>query len=157
MKKIVILLAAILLATVSSYASNNNSKMSVGAEYNISTKGGCSGVGFQLEYELFDHIRVAPEFIYSFANGSKGHFTNLNVNVEYVIDTNSGFDFYPMAGLAYVNSGKEEGNKNNFGFNAGCGVEFNLSNRFTLFGEETFQMVKNSTRFITAIGVKYAF
>lgn len=157
MKKIIILLAAALVASICSYARNDYSKLSVGAEYNISTKGGCSGVGVQLEYELFEHIRVSPEFVYSFANGNKGHFTNFNANVQYVIDTNSGFDFYPMAGFAYVNTGKEDGNKNNCGMNVGCGAEYNLSDRFTIFTEETFQMVKNSTRFITAFGVKYSF
>ncbi|MDO4512342.1 MAG: outer membrane beta-barrel protein [Bacteroidales bacterium] len=152
MKKIIITLAIALVASISMFAQAP--KMAVGVDYNYSSKGGNSGIGLQLEYQLFEHLRVSPEFIYSFEKGDHGHFTNVNINLQYTIGTGSGFTVYPLAGFAYVNAA---GDVNKCGANVGCGAEYHFSSKFAIYTEETFQMVSHATRFITGVGVKYSF
>lgn len=150
MKKIVVTLAFAVMAAAGMLAQGN---MSVGVDYNYSTKGGTSGLGVQLEYEFVKNFRVAPELIYSFSSGDHGHVTNVNLNLQYVVGTASGFNLYPMAGLAYVNGDGAD----NCGMNLGCGAEYALSSGFSIYTEQTFQMVKHATRFIPAFGVKFSF
>ncbi len=150
MKKIVITLIFAVMAAMGLYAQGN---MSVGVDYNYSTKGGASGLGVQLEYEFVKNFRVAPELIYTFSSGDHGHFTNVNLNLQYVVGTGSGFELYPMAGLAYVNGGGAD----NCGVNVGCGAEYGITSGFSIYTEQTFQMVKHCTRFIPAFGVKFSF
>ena len=151
MKKVLISLFVAMMAFASQAMVPN---MTFGVDYDYSSKGGNSGFGFQLEYQFLDNLRIAPEFIYSFDHGDAGHFTNVNINLQYVINTHAGFNVYPLAGFAYV---KSKGDVNKCGANVGCGVEFNVGRNFAFYTEETFQMVDHATRFITGIGLKYSF
>ena len=152
MKKLFLFLFVALVSATAAMAMKPN--MQFGVDYDYSSKGGNSGFGFQLEYQFLDNLRISPEFIYSCENGDAGHFTNVNINLQYVIDSHVGFNVYPMAGFAYVNS---KGDINKCGANVGCGVEFNIGRNFAIYTEETFQMVDHATRFITGVGLKYAF
>lgn len=65
-----------MLAIMIAAATNITAKganMAFGVDYNYSSKGGGSGVGFQLEYELIKNLRIAPEFIYTFSTDDCGH------------------------------------------------------------------------------------
>lgn len=152
MKKIILMLVIVIAAATNITAKGSN--MAFGVDYNYSSKGGGSGVGFQLEYELLKNLRIAPEFIYTFSTDDCGHFSNVNINLQYVVKTGSGFDLYPMVGLAYVNG---EGDLNNCGMNVGCGAEFSLSSELSIYTEQTLQLVNDATRFIPAFGLKYKF
>lgn len=152
MRKIMMILAIAIVSTLG--ASAKSSKMSLGVDYNYSSKGGGSGLGVQLEYEIFKNVRLAPELIYTFAHDGHTHYTNVNFNVQYVVPTMAGFNLYPLAGLAYVNG---DNDLNNCGVNLGCGFEYSFSKDFSIYTEQTFQLVSDATRFIPAFGIKYSF
>ena len=80
MKKIILMLAIMIAAATNITAKGAN--MAFGVDYNYSSKGGGSGVGFQLEYELIKNLRIAPEFIYTFSTDDCGHFTNVRLKLS---------------------------------------------------------------------------
>ena len=59
MKKIILMLAIMIAAATNITAKGSN--MAFGVDYNYSSKGGGSGVGFQLEYELLKNLRIYTE------------------------------------------------------------------------------------------------
>ena len=114
----------------------------IAAATNITAKGANMAFGVDYNYSS------------TFSTDDCGHFTNVNINLQYVVKTGSGFDLYPMVGLAYVNG---EGDLNNCGMNLGCGAEFSLSSELSIYTEQTLQLVNDATRFIPAFGLKYKF
>ena len=154
MKKTILTLVVALVAAFSANAFDMG-KMSIGAEYNYASKGGLSGFGVQMQYQLpIAHLRVAPEFNYFFGKKEHADRFNVNVNLHYMINSGSGFDLYPLAGISYANLGKDV---NRLGANVGCGAEYNITGQIGIFCEERLQLMKDCTQFVTAIGVKYSF
>jgi opacity protein-like surface antigen len=135
---------------------------SVGAQMNFGSKNSMAGIGAQVQVEIAQHLRVAPEFIYYFKdNGVKDY--NVNLNAQYVIGTGApGLNVYPIAGLTYAHFSEDalygSNTFNRVGANVGCGVEYNISGSpISFYAEERVQILKDWTQSVTAFGIKYKF
>ena len=114
------------------------------------------GLGAKVQYEFIDNVRAEASFDYFF---KKDYMTqwDINLNAHYVVRAGDKFSFYPLAGLTILNS-KLEGfdSKSKFGFNAGAGVEYQITESVKLNLEGKYQYVKNYDRPVISMGVAFA-
>ncbi len=161
MKKIILTLIAVAATAVA--ASAQVGDVWAGAQMNYGSKNSMVGLGAQVQVEVVNKLRVAPEFIYYFKNDGLKDY-NVNLNLHYLINSGvEGFYIYPIAGFTYARFSEDMpyggvNNTNRFGANIGCGAEYRISSSpLSFFTEERVQILKDWTQSVTSMGIKYKF
>lgn len=157
MKKI--LFIAVMALTFVTGARAEANDFSIGAQFSWASKHSLAGLGAQLQYEVVNHLRLAPEFNYYFKNDGISA-CNANVNLQYVIPTSTSFAIYPLAGFAYSHY-KYDGilsvSDDVCGANVGLGSEYRINNNINFYVEERFQIIEDHNQSVTFFGMKYTF
>ncbi len=156
MKKTVLL--AILAITTIFGLRAEQGDMSVGMQFSYASKNSMIGLGLNYEIEVYQNLRLAPEFIYYFENKDLSDF-NVNLNLQYLIRTSSSFAIYPMAGFSYVNFKEHVTNtsESRYGANVGIGAEYTITPRFKFYTEQRFHIIKHYNESVTCLGLRYTF
>ena len=156
MKKI--LFIAVMALTFVTGARAEANDFSIGAQFSWASKHSLAGLGAQLQYEVVNHLRLAPEFNYYFKNDGISA-CNANVNLQYVIPTSTSFAIYPLAGFAYSHyevEGPADG-VDRCGANVGLGSEYRIKDNLHFYVEERFQIIEDFNQSVTFFGLKYTF
>lgn len=171
MKKIMILLVAILGFAASSKAQDD-SKMAAGLNFNVGVGDSYTnfGLGAKYQYRFANHWRGEASFNYYF----KKDFVNMwdfNLDAHYLIPV-KGVTIYPLAGLTLrgtkltVEFGDEDfyigsmsASETNIGINYGAGVEFPVTDAIKLNFEAKGVTCGGGwgTRGVFSIGAAYCF
>jgi outer membrane protein X len=115
---------------------------------------------------LNEHFRIAPAFAYYFkSNDRLGWETN--IDVHYLLDipaTEDKCKIYPMVGATILSIGYRDNDedrygysKNKFGADLGGGIQYELFENFTVFGEAKYLIISGADQFELAIGAALHF
>lgn len=151
MKKLLLTIALAVFA-VSSYAQTQPGEKSLIIKGEYKTEAKQFGIGVGGRYGLIENLRIAPDAVFMFPK-DKTIGLDINVNAEYVFTLEDGMSIYPLAGLNMYNghhSGKtyfkgtaaefksSSNSFTEFGFNIGCGFDYNLSDTNFLNAQFTY-------------------
>jgi outer membrane protein X len=162
MKKFIIMAIVALSAVFNAHAEAGD--MSIAPQISFATKNSLFGVGAQVQFDIDDHFRLAPDFFFFIKNKGKTAYS-ADVNLHYVIPKGN-FAFYPIAGVAYhrykFEKIDEEGEKydekhDRIGGNIGIGAQYEIDEIMQLFAEERFQLMKSVSQSVTVLGVRFVF
>lgn len=169
MKKI-LFIAAIIMASVSSaFAQNEAGEMAGGINILYGTEVGNIGVGAKYRYSLTEEFRAEAALDYIFKKDHENMLSG-NVNIQYLLPIeDSKMTIYPMLGLALGNSHEchyskegilieEKTNTGIAGINAGCGVEFEITDKASVTLEAKYQFFnKHCTQLLLGVGLVHKF
>ena len=85
--------------------------------------------------------------------------SDININLQYVIPASDAINVYPLAGLALVGHSTNAFGfleEMKAGFNIGAGAELPVTDKWKIFLDAKYQVVKDWGRFIPTIGVLVA-
>ena len=160
MKKVVLMALFALVSVVAS-------AQSVGVHLAYGTDIERLGLGVKGRYTFTDNMRGEASFNYFFKSNNVT-FWDLNANAHYLFALNDKLTLYPLAGLSYLHASgsyevyapqriKYSESSGHLGFNLGGGVDYALSENWSLNAELKLQLVKNSTQGVLNVGVVYNF
>lgn len=163
MRKTCVLLLTLIITTLGVSAQKENSA-GISFGYGSYVKG--AGIGFRYQRMLNEHFRIAPAFAYYFkSNDRLGWETN--IDVHYLIDipaTEDKCKIYPMVGATILSIGYRDHSedrynysKNKFGGDIGAGIQYELFENFTVFGESKYLIISGADQFELAIGAALHF
>lgn len=122
------------------------------ATYNQS---GYMGVDFQ--YTIIDHLRIAPDIVYSFKNNGKSAFI-LDLDMQFPFRLARGFKIYPLIGLAYNRwSFSGDTRVNRVGGNIGAGFDFYMTSNLKLSVQGKYSVMKDTGGGFLGMGIGYIF
>ena len=141
---------------------------SIGLRGGYDVDNGNFGAGIQLNYNLTNHLRVAPNFNYFF---EKDGFTTYDANIDfqYLIPITQRLKLYPIVGASMIHGKTEtsitiDGSKKTvtnkdteFGANLGAGVQFDFCKRWFVHADYTYKWMSNLDRSNVALGVGWKF
>lgn len=164
MKKIIALLAAVMLLSISGAQaqSYNTKSLGVSAGYLFESENAQGGIFIHLP--IARNWRVAPSVNYAFSNHDRNNL-EINGDVHYLVPFAGRFSFYPLAGINFqswrgsgLHTDRELSNTiNKFGINAGAGFEMNLSQRLDLHIEGKYIFIDRFHQANISIGLGYKF
>lgn len=134
-----ILIAILAIFSIAAYSQSGSKSVIIKGDYKTEVKQ--FGIGVGARYGITDNIRIAPDAVFMFP---KNHTTGLDINVngEYVFPLQGGLSVYPLAGLNMYNTrtsiSGESWSNTEFGFNIGCGFDYNLSDTNFLNAQFTY-------------------
>lgn len=168
MKKVFLILC-IALSSISVFAQEKGVK-SVGAHVLLDLDGSNIGVGVKGRYGFTDVIRGEASFNYFLKNDLVSSW-DINANAHYLFPLSDTFTAYPLAGLTYSNitvdgvSATVLGqiistgsfSKGYFGLNLGGGVDYKLTDQFSLNAEGKYQIINGYSGLVLSAGIVYKF
>lgn len=135
------------------------------------------GIGVKFQFNVSDPIRVEANYNHWFM--PMQDMFDISVNIHYLLNlVNSKLVVYPLIGVGYsrgmdwANSDLDFGDfdyedyyddddesftPNKFLFNVGIGVDYPVSNKFSVGAEIKYQYVKHYSTLPVSIGVTYKF
>ena len=162
MKKLLIVAAVLLAACTVAHADNTTR---IGSEYSVNYGGFIGyatgdvawyGMAFidinaaksNLRTRL--NLGLAERFFY----GVKGFSPNAAIDLQYLLPITDGFYFYPSVGLYGEHFSKKTTHNpnNNFGVEAGLGLEFQFAPEFGIFCEGNYQRMFTKTTVPNRLG-----
>lgn len=171
MRKIFISLCIALLTSVYSYAQQGTTAAGVYGAFGSENSN--FGIGAKVQYSILDNLRAEASFDYFF---KKDYLTNMNasLNLHYLILVSDKFRVYPLAGISYVNwsfdtdgfiddftraydDDDDDDSESKIGFNLGAGVEYDLTDKLSIFAEGRYQFVSDFDQAIIGVGLSYKF
>lgn len=162
MKKFIIMAIVALSAVFNAHAEAGD--ISIAPQISFATKNSQFGLGAQVQFDIDEHFRLAPDFFFFIKNKGKTAYS-ANVNLHYLFPKGA-FTFYPIAGVAYhrykFQKIDEEGEKydekhDRIGGNIGVGAQYDIDEIMQLFAEERFQLMKDVNQSLTVLGVRFLF
>ena len=157
MKKILFTFV-MLLVGMTSFAQQGSTWVGANVNYGMHSDYKNFGVGAKVQYEFIDNWRAEASFNYFF---KKDYCTmwDFNLNVHYLIPVGS-LNIYPLAGFTLLGNKVEvlgvSHSDSDFGFNAGAGIEFPITDGIKLNFEGKYQYVKDWDRPVLSVGVAFA-
>lgn len=180
MKKIFLSLC-IALVSVCSYAQQGTTAAGVYGAFGSENSN--FGLGAKVQYGILDALRAEASFDYFF---KKDYLTNMNasLNVHYLIPISEKFRVYPLAGVSYIywkadyegavddalggildeykdmykaQMGDVDDSESKIGFNLGAGVEYDLTDKLSIFAEGRYQFVSDFDQAVIGVGLTYKF
>lgn len=144
----------------------------IGITLNYGTGGhGMSNLGLGVRYDrmLSDNLRIEPHFIYYFDN-DEFREKDLGVNLHYLFNmSDDKLHFYPIFGVTTIFGAElEQGKKGmdgykekdsffRFGCNFGAGIQYDVTDDFSLIGECKYKLVSKYDNVNFAIGCMMTF
>ena len=143
MKKLM-MIAAMMLMSIGAFAQG---KMAVGANLGYAAYGdGYSpmGLGAKFQYEFVENIRGEVAYNYWFPKDKAG-IMDFDLNFQYLFPVAEDIKIYPLAGVNLaMQHGDMDEKESIFGFNAGAGAEYYLSEQLKLNLDIKYQYNKKS-------------
>lgn len=158
MKKYLMIVCMMLISTAT-FAQQGATWVGANVNYGLHKDYKNLGIGAKVQYEFIDNFRAEASGNYFF---KKDYCTmwDVNLNVHYLIKASDKLTIYPLAGLTLLGEKVEvagvSASDSDFGFNAGAGVEFPLSEGIKLNIEAKYQYVKDWDRPVISAGVSFA-
>jgi outer membrane autotransporter barrel domain len=169
MKKLGLLVAAIIISATTVFAQKGEKSVGVNLGYGLDIESVKIGANFK--YNFTDEIRVAPSFDY-FLKKNNVTMWAVNADANYLFNVAEGIKVYPLAGLALVGvsfdgfsydlgpgmSIESDGVSNTeLGINLGAGADFRLTEVIDFNVEAKYQIVDNWNQLVLSVGVSYKF
>ena len=143
MKKLM-MIAAMMLMSIGAFAQG---KMAVGANLGYAAYGdGYSpmGLGAKFQYEFVENIRGELAYNYWFPKDKAG-VMDFDLNFQYLFPVAEDIKIYPLAGVnLLMQHGDMDEKESIFGFNAGAGAEYYLSEQLKLNLDIKYQYNKKT-------------
>ena len=161
MKKLLLIMCVAILGTTSAFALDKGDK-AIGINILYGTEIESMGVGAKAQYVFLDHWRAEAAFNYFFERKST-HMWEINLTAHYLINLGDKFRVYPLAGPTVVNATTDlDGNGVNmsqtkFGLNLGGGVEYSISDNFSVGFEARYSIVSKIDQAVFSLGAAYHF
>ena len=165
MKKLLIIAAILLTACTVVNAEN---KTRIGSEYTIDyglTIGYLTGDAAFYGMAILDinaaqsnlRTRINLGLAERFFAGGKGLSPNAAVDLQYLLPITDGFYFYPSVGVYGEHFSKKSKHKvnNNFGVEAGLGLEFQFAPEIGVFVEGNYQRMFTRTEVPNRLGGRH--
>lgn len=138
------------------------------------------GIGAKFQYNVTNPIRLEADVDYWFKNKGFDVF-DVTANVHYLFNVGSKLKIYPIVGIGYAHCGlgadlsfneedykdlwsrssKDElevsASSSKFLFNVGAGVEYPITEKFSIGAEIKYQYIKDFSRLPISIGATYKF
>ncbi len=164
MKKITFLIVALFIALG---ASAQKEEKSIGLSLNYGTEIESLGIGGHFNYNVTDHIRLAPDFTYFFENDGLNEW-DLNLNAHYLFPLdNSKVTVYPIAGflITHWSAGIDlnigglsiSASETKFGVNLGGGIQCDITRNLFFKGELKYCLVSDFDQAVVSVGLGYKF
>lgn len=150
----IIMLASVL--ALNAKETKTSLPLAFGVSYNHAFKNNQHGWAAKLQADLGHRFRLEPEMMY-FAVHDGVSTLDLNLNLHYRMRLFDGFAIYPFIGVNYSHWGYDGPNASRWGANLGCGAEYRISHRLSLFTEARLQFVSHETQPLLGAGLKYHF
>ena len=157
MKKLM-MIACMMLFSTAMFADKGDIMIGGGISYGIHSDYKNFGIGVKGSYELMENLRAAALVDHFFLHDDV-QISDINVNLEYAIPVSDAINVYPLAGLAFVgHSSNSFGflNSAKIGFNIGAGAELPINDKWKIFLDAKYQIVKDWGRFVPTLGVMFA-
>ena len=145
MKKLM-MIAAMMLMSIGAFAQEG--KMAVGANLGYAAYGNSYnpfGIGAKFQYEFVENIRGEVAYNYWFPKDKAG-VMDFDLNFQYLFPVAEDIKIYPLAGvnLAMLHGDAYDKKESIFGFNAGAGAEYYLSEQLKLNLDIKYQYNKKT-------------
>ena len=161
MKKLLLVACLILVGATSAMALEKGDK-ALGINLMYGTDIESMGVGGKVQYVFHEHWRGEGSFNYFFKHHGRSQW-DLNLTAHYLVNLGEKFRVYPLAGPTIVNAtydgyaGDMDGSITKFGVNLGGGIEYDLSDNFTVGFEARYSIVSKIDQAVFGIGATYHF
>lgn len=174
MKKLFSIVCMMLISTAM-FAQQGKMAIGVNANYGLHSDYKNLGFGVKGQYGFTDNLRAELSGNY-FLEKDNCTMWDVNLNAHYVIPVSNGIAVYPLAGVSLlgtkvdiseisynvpgygnVGGGGGSASDTSFGFNAGAGVEFAITNSLKANIEGKYQIVKDWNRPVVSVGLAYCF
>ena len=176
MKKIVLTLA-ITLTSICAFAQQGEKAIGLNLSYGTEIKN--LGIGVKGQYSITDAIRTEASFDY-FLKKDGLSMWDVNLNVHYLFPLTEKLKVYPLVGLSYTNwkfdysdseddygiyldddddwdGGDSSSSTGKFGLNLGGGIQYSITDVFTVSFEARYQLINDFDQMIFGVGVAYKF
>lgn len=163
MKKILLLMAVILISASSAFAQRTALGINIGAapviEDNVSITNFILGAKFQYKATSMIRLEAAADF----GLRDKGFSTfNIMGNAHFMIPCADRFYIYPLAGIGYGNikfrfDDNHSESWDKFAFNVGIGAEYGITSTLAANFEFKYQYMQDYGRLPILVGLSYKF
>ena len=162
MKKILTLVCVMMLGMGFAQAQVHQGQTAAGLNLVYGSEIENLGIGARFQYGVLDQLRAEVGLNYFF---EKNHLTwwDVNINAHYLVGLwNDQLFIYPLAGLNYtmVNYNgelNEKGEENHVGLNLGAGIEYEITDHFSVNFEYRHTIVRKVDQGVFGLGVNYKF
>ena len=165
MKKILLVACFALVCATSAMALEKGNK-ALGINLLYGTEIESMGIGAKAQYVFHDHWRGEAAFNYFFER-KHTHMWEINLTAHYLVNLGEKFRVYPLAGPTVVNATTDMGDlgygegmnasQTKFGLNLGGGLEYDVSENFTVGLEARYSIVSKIDQAVFGIGATYHF
>ena len=162
MKKILLLVCALMLGMGTANAQVQQGETAVGANLVYGSEIESMGIGARFQYGILDQLRAEVGLNYFFEHNHTSWW-DVNINAHYLVRLwNEQLYIYPLAGLNYtMTKGKLPGmradEENHVGLNLGAGVEYEITNHFGVSLEYRHTIIRKVDQGVFGLGVNYKF
>ncbi len=174
MKKVILTLCLVVMASVGARAQKGETAVGVNVAYGTEVSN--VGIGVKGQYNVIDHIRLEASFDYFFKNDGVSMW-DINVNAHYLfpVACNGKLKVYPLLGLSYSNwvthwgdiggayplashdDDDDSSHLSRVGVNIGAGLQYDINKHFAINLELKGQCMKDFSQFVVGIGAAYKF
>lgn len=154
MKKI-LLLIAVLVIGIGSLSAQKGQK-ALGINLNYGTEIETVGLGAKFQYGFTEAIRGELAFNHFFEkDGLK--MWDLGATAHYLLPLSDKTTFYPLAGLCFTKLSASGASTSDWGANLGCGIEYGLTEALSVGLEAKYQFASDLDQAIFNLGFTYKF
>lgn len=162
MKKILLLVCALVLGMSTAMAQVQQGETAVGANLVYGSEIESMGIGARFQYGILDQLRAEVGLNYFFEHN---HTTwwDVNINAHYLLPVwNNQLYFYPLVGLNYTMTrvklpGMKADEENHVGMNVGAGVEYEFTEHFGVNFEYRHTIIRKVDQGVIGAGINYKF
>ncbi|MEM5566957.1 outer membrane beta-barrel protein [Psychroserpens sp. AS72] len=168
MKKLSLLVTALLIFTTSSYTVKAQTETKIGGFLAYGTEIENIGIGVNAEFTILENLTISPSFIYYLPkdeSGIKINWIEFNANANYYFIDKKNIDVYGIGGLNYTNVKVEydgdsifgndlSASDSRIGLNLGGGANFKIGNKIIPFTELKYVII-DTGQLVIAAGVKF--
>ena len=162
MKKILLLVCALVLGMSTAMAQVQQGETAVGANLVYGSEIESMGIGARFQYGILDQLRAEVGLNYFFEHNNKTWW-DVNINAHYLLPVwNNQLYFYPLVGLNYTMTrekphGMKADEENHVGMNVGAGVEYEFTEHFGVNFEYRHTIIRKVDPGVFGLGLTSKF
>lgn len=138
-------------------ANAQKGEMTLGVMGGFATYNNGGFMDAYFQYNIIDHVRIAPDLGYAFRNDGKSAFL-LDVDVHFPFRLAKGFGIYPLVGFTFNNwSYYNDGNASRAGANFGAGFDIYLTSYLKLTLQGKYSLMNDTGGGFFGMGIGYVF
>lgn len=154
MKKIMLLLIAVVVGIGSMSAEKGDKALGINLNYGTEIE--TVGFGAKFQYAFTDVLRGEMAFNH-FLEKDHAKMWDLEVTAQYLLPLSEKFTFYPLAGVCFTKASALGFGSSKWGANLGCGIEMPLGDNLKANFDAKYQLVSDWDQAIISIGLAYKF